>query len=153
MEDRLTETFGERVKRLRKARRLSQGDLGDLAGGVSHSAIGQWERMLARPEMDNLVWLAESLHTTIDMLVWGDEVASGIEARLRKIPKMLRDGLVMKLHREIDDAEKLAKLLHATDAVVKDTDARLREWSAKNKLAEDTKRARKRARPAKGARQ
>lgn len=149
MEGTLGERFGDRLRRYRKLRGLTQAKLGDQCG-ATHSAVGQWERHLANPTIENLVYVADTLGVTIDVLIWGEDVASGIEARLRKIPKVLREGLILKLHQEIDETEKAAARLPKAMAgdFVKDHDARLAAWSAKNKIRERPtgRRAKKRAR-------
>lgn len=37
------ETMGDRIRRLREAQNLTQTELGELCGGVTRSAVSQWE--------------------------------------------------------------------------------------------------------------
>jgi transcriptional regulator with XRE-family HTH domain len=103
-----------------------------MLGGMTHSAIGQWETDRTMPELDRLVRAAELYGTSLDWLIWGGDVSSGLESRIRKIPAILRAALVERLHREIDQTEEAAKRLPAgmTADPVKDRDPRLSAWSA-----------------------
>lgn len=137
------DTFGARLRVARRRRRVSQTQVAMYVGDRSHQSVVNWEKGANFPELEKLVMVAELLETTIDWLVWGDEMASGIESRLRKIPKVLRDGLVRRLHDEITQTEVSAERLPdemKKDATVADRDVRLREWSAKNKIRESKKR-------------
>ncbi len=128
--------MGGRLREARKARRLTQQQVGDLLG-TTHATIGQWERDETLPDLRNLVVALEHYGVSLDWLVFGGEVGSGIENRIRKIPATLRPGLVERLHREIDQTEEAAKRLPPgmLGDPVKDGDQRLRPWSAKGKGA------------------
>lgn len=127
------QTFGDRLRAARKRKHKTQAQVGEYCG-LEHMAVNHWENGRNLPSLENMIVVAELYETTIDALVWGD-MGTGIEARLRRIPKVLRDGLVDRLHREIDETEKLAARLpkEMASEPVKDTDARLASWSAKNK--------------------
>lgn len=125
-------TLGGRLRQARNARHLTQQQVGDLLG-TTHATIGQWERNETLPDLRNLVAAAEHYGISLDWIVWGSEVGSGIENRIRKIPATLRPGLVERLHREIDQTEEAAKRLPSSmlGDPVKDSDPRLGPWSAK----------------------
>jgi hypothetical protein len=84
--------------------------------------------------LEHAVQVAGLCRVSLDWLVWGDAVASNVDARLRRIPKILRDGLIQRLHDEIDRTEELAKRLPKELAadVLNDNDHRLTNWSAAN---------------------
>ena len=48
------DTLGNRIKILRKSRKLTQGRLGVLVG-VSDVTIGYWEKDLNKPDFENLI--------------------------------------------------------------------------------------------------
>ena len=68
--------FPERMRELRKQKRLSQQELADLVG-LHQSHIGRYERGASRPTADALKRLADALVVTGDYLLSGssDEVA------------------------------------------------------------------------------
>lgn len=125
----------------RKRKRLTQEYVAGLLG-LTHAAIGGWERNLTIPETSNLIEVSDLYEVSIDWLVWGGEMGSGIESRIRKIHKTLRPGLIERIHQEIDQTEEAAKRLPKellVDDVVNDRDERLRKWSAKGKPLNVTK--------------
>jgi transcriptional regulator with XRE-family HTH domain len=63
-------SLGERIKDLRKAKGLSQTELGVLAG-VHYSHIGRYENGQAKPSAGTLGKLADALDTTTDYLLEG----------------------------------------------------------------------------------
>jgi transcriptional regulator with XRE-family HTH domain len=65
-----TEGFAQRLHSLRKARDLSQSQLGERAG-LHYTHIGRFERGTSRPGGDTLKRLADSLDTTSDFLLEG----------------------------------------------------------------------------------
>lgn len=128
-------SLGARLRVARKARRRTLEQMASLFG-VTHSAVSQWENDKTTPDLQRLIAAAESYDVSIDWLVWGGDVSSGIESRIRKIHPTLRAGLVERLHREIDEtmeAEKRLPKEMLTAGVVKDADRRLDAWSAKGK--------------------
>lgn len=70
----MTDTLGKRVKWARENRpggKASQEELGKAAGGLSRSAISQWEKDLTIPASTNLIPAAQFLGVNPDWLVTG----------------------------------------------------------------------------------
>lgn len=63
-------TFGERLRELRKDKKLSQRELGEIFG-LSESTIGMYERGQRFPDFDILVKFADFFDTTTDYLLTG----------------------------------------------------------------------------------
>lgn len=66
--------FQERLFDLRRQAGLSQEELANLLG-VTRQAVQKWEAGTSRPDMDNLVSLAEYFKVSLDYLVTGREPA------------------------------------------------------------------------------
>ena len=64
--------FRERLFDLRRQAGLSQEELANLVG-VTRQAVQKWEAGTSRPDMDNLVSLAEYFNVSLDYLVTGKE--------------------------------------------------------------------------------
>jgi transcriptional regulator with XRE-family HTH domain len=77
LENETGEGFSQRLRTLRKARDLSQTQLGEKAG-LHYTHIGRFERGTSRPGGDTLKRLADALDTTSDYLLDGasDEAAA-----------------------------------------------------------------------------
>ncbi len=77
LENDVGEGFSQRLRTLRKARDLSQTQLGQKAG-LHYTHIGRFERGTSRPGGDTLRRLADALDTTSDYLLDGasDEAAA-----------------------------------------------------------------------------
>lgn len=122
--------MGVRLRQARLGRHLSQVQAGD-AIGVTHGTVGQWERGETLPTLENLIGVADLYGASLDWLVWG--MGTGIETRLKSLPKVLREPLRARLHQQIDEAEELARRLPREmqqDEHVKDSDERLQTWAA-----------------------
>ena len=65
---------GEQIAALRRAKGLTQSELGERLG-VSFQAVSKWERGETLPDITLLPDLAKVLETTIDFLLCGDEKA------------------------------------------------------------------------------
>lgn len=68
----MSELLCERLKRLRRARGLTQTQIADRLN-ISHVAIAQWERAFSSPHASRLPPLAHILGVTIDYLLTGRE--------------------------------------------------------------------------------
>lgn len=66
--------FQQRLYDLRRQAGLSQEELANLVG-VTRQAVQKWEAGASRPDMDNLVSLAEYFKVSLDYLVTGREAA------------------------------------------------------------------------------
>ena len=66
--------FQERLFDLRRQAGLSQEELANLLG-VTRQAVQKWEAGTSRPDMDNLVSLADYFKVSLDFLVTGKEAA------------------------------------------------------------------------------
>ena len=64
------ETFGQRIRRLRKKQGLNQTQLGDLCL-VSVITVNRWEQDIRQPRMEELKRLAIALHVSEDELLNG----------------------------------------------------------------------------------
>lgn len=71
--------FGERLRRLRKDKDLTQGQLAEHIGVVP-SAVGKYERLEASyPSVDTLIKIADYFNVSLDYLLRGKKVNSGVE--------------------------------------------------------------------------
>lgn len=71
--------FGERLRKLRKGRDLSQGDLAAQLGVVP-SAVGKYERMPGSyPSVEVLIKISDFFGVTLDYLLKGTETAPSVE--------------------------------------------------------------------------
>lgn len=62
-------TFGVRLACAREAKKLTQGDLGSLLGGVSKQAISHWECDRYGPSIPQLRALCQHLDVSADVLI------------------------------------------------------------------------------------
>lgn len=60
--------FGDNLRKLRKARKLSQEDLADKVN-VSRQSVSKWENSESYPEMNNILELCKIFHCNINDLV------------------------------------------------------------------------------------
>ena len=108
------DTFGSRVRKLRKGKGLTQKKLGELVG-VSAPMVTQWEADLALPKTDNADRLCQVLATNWDYLKTGkgspgvkssaslymvNEGASPIKSEPRSIPLILKQDALRHLSGE-----------------------------------------------------
>ncbi|MFA9413891.1 MULTISPECIES: helix-turn-helix domain-containing protein [unclassified Streptococcus] len=75
--------FSEQLKQARKAKNLSQEDLGNQLF-LSRQSISKWEKGDATPDLDNLVKLASILDLSLDELVLGKAPEVKIERIVEK---------------------------------------------------------------------
>ena len=67
--------FRDRLFDLRRQAGLSQEELAGLLG-ITRQAVQKWEAGTSRPDMDNLVSLADYFKVSLDFLVTGKEPSS-----------------------------------------------------------------------------
>ena len=65
---------GEQISSLRKAKRLTQSQLGERLS-VSYQAVSKWERGITKPRADKLPTLAKLYGCTIEELLGNEPVA------------------------------------------------------------------------------
>lgn len=76
---RPVDDFGERLRKLRRDRNLSQGDVAKYLGVVP-SAVGKYERMPnSFPSVEMLIKLSDFFGVTLDYLLKGVETAPSVE--------------------------------------------------------------------------
>lgn len=61
-------TIGEKIKKLRAGKELSQSDLAEKLG-VSRQSVTKWETEGGLPEIDSLITIADTFGVTVDSLV------------------------------------------------------------------------------------
>lgn len=68
------ETMGDRIRRLREAQNLTQTELGELCGGVTRSAVSQWEDGSTTDiKLKQFLALCDALKTDPHYLVFGPD--------------------------------------------------------------------------------
>ena len=68
----MRQTFGERLKELRKAANITQSDLADKMN-IHPQTVSKWERDLSQPDISQLGELAAVLHITLEKLCGQEE--------------------------------------------------------------------------------
>lgn len=82
---------GEQIAILRKAKGLTQHDLGERLG-VTFQAVSKWERGETLPDTTILIDLAEALETTVDYILRGGEAAMVYKGKITVSD--MRDGIL-----------------------------------------------------------
>jgi len=83
--------FPQRLRQLRKARALSQTQLGELVG-LHYTHIGRYERGTSKPSGDALKRLADVLDVSTDYLIEGDtEDAARADFEDRELLRMFKE--------------------------------------------------------------
>lgn len=68
--------IGERIRRLRKEKKLKVTDISDKMGFETPQAVYKWQRGDCLPEISNLITLSRMLGTTVEDIILGDEERS-----------------------------------------------------------------------------
>ena len=90
------EGFGERLRRLRKERDITQGQLAEVIGVVP-SAVGKYERIpQSYPSVEALMKIADYFDVSIDYLLRGVQAAPSVENNLNG--QMLNSSFVQANH-------------------------------------------------------
>lgn len=88
--------FGERLRRLRKERDITQGYLAEVIGVVP-SAVGKYERIpQSYPSVEALMKIADYFDVSIDYLLRGVQAAPSVENNLNG--QMLNSSFVQANH-------------------------------------------------------
>lgn len=88
--------FGERLRRLRKDRDITQGQLAEVIGVVP-SAVGKYERIpQSYPSVEALIKIADYFNVSIDYLLKGVQAAPSVENNLNG--QMLNSSFVQANH-------------------------------------------------------
>lgn len=92
--------FGERLKRARNAKNLSQQALADIIG-KSLNTVGLYERGLRQPSLETLCLLADTLEVSVDYLL----------ARTEERHTEAQTGSELNLEARVERLEKKVGLL------------------------------------------
>lgn len=88
--------FGERLRRLRKERDITQGQLAEVIGVVP-SAVGKYERIpQSYPSVEALMKIADYFDVSVDYLLRGVQAAPSVENNLNG--QMLNSSFVQANH-------------------------------------------------------
>ena len=80
-------SIGERIAELRKAEKLSQGQLASLLD-VSRQAVSKWENDQSTPDTLKLIQLADVLKTDVEYLATGRHLEPEIREVVVKVPEI-----------------------------------------------------------------
>lgn len=72
-----------RIKSLRKAKKITQKQLGDVLG-VAESTISMYESGNRQPDVDTMRKIADYFNVTIDYLIGGENISSSDKDELDK---------------------------------------------------------------------
>lgn len=82
--------LGRRIRQLRKAKGLTQTELGDRAGGIKTGEISRFETAQRTPSVETLARLAEGLNVSLPELLDFDDPAQPLP-EAEQITLLLRD--------------------------------------------------------------
>jgi transcriptional regulator with XRE-family HTH domain len=74
------QTIGERIRHLRKLRKMTQKQLAQKVGGLTSSAITQWENDQTLPSGKSLLAVALALKVTPNHILHGDDKVQQLDA-------------------------------------------------------------------------
>lgn len=106
-------SLGERIKKKRTEKKLTQKQLADLLGGIDNSTVSKWESDTYEPDAKSLNRLAEILGASVHYLVSGEVDEMDPEVRslardiksLRTKDKELLKGLIESMRNKGKEAK------------------------------------------------
>ena len=75
-------TFGQRLQQARNKKNMTQTVLANQIKVSSQKIISNWEKDVAKPEMDTLIIVAQILEVSIDWLLTGEEKERKVEGKI-----------------------------------------------------------------------
>lgn len=103
-------TFGSRVTTMRKGKKISQSELGKIAG-ISGDIVGKYERDEMKPSIETATKLAAALDVSLDYLVGNGDLQVFDKGLLKRIedlsavPDDDRKGILFALDGLLRDAK------------------------------------------------
>lgn len=98
-------TIGNNIKRIRKAKKITQKELGEMLG-VSQSAINQFENNRSTPKTQTLEKIAQALNVSVSTLMGFDLFNFELEKNPKIIELFAGTGRLQSLHGEPIDITK-----------------------------------------------
>ena len=111
-------TLGERMRILRKERRLSQANVASKIG-VSASAVGMYEQNRRTPDNETLLKLCEVLGVTADCILGNDESTSYISEVLDEFTRKLAEQDALMFDGQPLSSDEKRQILEAINAVAR----------------------------------
>ena len=107
--------FGDRIKKLRDEKNISQFELSEFLG-ISQQALSKWENEKTEPDNDSLVKLANYFNVSTDYLLGNSET--------RRVDKPYDDELEKVLFSKAKDLTEDEKktIINVINAIKKDID-------------------------------
>lgn len=102
------QTLGQRIKALRKAKRMSVVKLAEECD-VSRAAVYHWEDDITVPTLSNLVELSRIFDVSLGALVGFEGSRVSVDDELRRLPKESGDVLAKALVLQLRETKKLPK--------------------------------------------
>ena len=93
-----------RIKSLRKAKKITQKQLGDVLG-VAESTISMYESGNRQPDVDTMRKIADYFNVTIDYLIGGENISSSDKDEL--------DEKIIKIFGSLSEADQAQILDYA----------------------------------------
>lgn len=110
--------FGERLKKLRKEKGLSQEELSTLLE-TSNANVSNWERNISKPDIDMLSKIANVFKTSTDYLL---DIKKEDETKIRRLKYALQEaGIMVDDDLSIKELEKAIKIANVLKEDDKDT--------------------------------
>ena len=86
--------FGERLKKLRMSRHLTQDELGEIFNPpLAQSTIGTYERGVRQPSLENLITISNYFNVSIDYLLGITDEERTVNVFKEENPQELREFL------------------------------------------------------------
>ena len=102
-------TFGENLKNIRQAKKISQGQLAEMTN-LHPSHVSRYERDLSTPSIDIVKKFAEALEVSVDALVYGSMEEKAKDGKLD--PELLNIFLKTQAL-TVEDLDCVKRMLNA----------------------------------------
>jgi transcriptional regulator with XRE-family HTH domain len=110
------ESFGERLKRMRKKKGLSQEEFAVIMSKANKTVISSWELDKARPSMDEIIYMADFFQVTTDHLLRG--AANILEEPSGEYVRISKDDLIKIQWEAINNQRQQLQMLKNIESLV-----------------------------------
>lgn len=113
--------FGERLKRLREEKKMTQQDLADMMGKANKTVISSWELNKNQPSISEIEKLCDYFEVSADYLLRGKELSATSENQSDYVT-IAKDELLKMSERLIKYQEKELEELRQKNEQQKNTE-------------------------------